>query len=92
MHDLGAEVVGIDKGDNEGEEFEHYRKDLTEKGSLNFLKDKSFDMILIQAFLDSPALGLGYKNYNNNSVCDELLSQMRRLVKEDGYIAVHPSK
>jgi hypothetical protein len=42
---LGAQPVGIDSGNLEGEAFEHYRFDLGQKGALDFLPSHSFDAV-----------------------------------------------
>jgi|SRR3989339_451297 len=54
--ELGAQPIGVDIGSLEGEEFEHYRTDLSKLGSLDFLPDQSFDGINLRQVLSSPQL------------------------------------
>lgn len=42
---LGAEAVGIDVGNLDGEPFEHHRLDLRDEHALDVLSDKSFDAV-----------------------------------------------
>lgn len=82
LMELGAEPVGIDIGNLEDELFEHYRADLTKKGSLNFLPDHSFDAINMKLFLDSPTMNLSANGRRH--VYGELEHQTLRLLKKDG--------
>jgi hypothetical protein len=51
---LGANPVGVDFGDLEGEAFEHYRIDLGQLGALDFLLDRSFDAVQDSRLFGSP--------------------------------------
>src|SRR5437588_11490907 len=50
----GADPVGVDIGDLEGEAFEYYHVDLGTPGALNFLPDHSFDAIQDSRLFGSP--------------------------------------
>ena len=52
--ELGAHPVGLDIGDNAGEEFEQYRVDLGVPGALDFLATESFDAIHESRLFGSP--------------------------------------
>lgn len=84
LKELGAEPVGIDAGNLEGEQFEHYNIDLSQPGALNILPDHSFDAINMWSLLDSPALRLGPKE--KRRMRKELEQQKQRLLKKDGRI------
>ena len=77
--------------------FEHYRKDLTQPGTLSFLPDGSFDGVRMRLFLSSPQL----ENMVTNRGLDkkkailklqkELYGQIRRLLKVGGKIIYRDS-
>src|SRR5947209_5513839 len=52
--ELGADPVGVDIGDLEGEAFEYYHVDLGIPGALDFLPDHSFDAIQDSRLFGSP--------------------------------------
>ena len=99
MFELGAKPVGVDIGSLEGEPYEHYQIDLSVPGSLDFLPDKSFDIIHTKAFMGwnpSPILKKNLKDRVIRSGSEvsqeELLKQIRdniniqikRLLKDGG--------
>lgn len=84
--ELGARPVGIDLGDNEGEEFEHYKVDLSKIGALNFLPEKSFDGVNMTFFLSSPHLETMTNEEDRENIKKEMENQIKRLLKEDGKI------
>lgn len=84
--ELGAIPVGIDTGNLEGENFEHYNIDLSQKGSLDVFPDKSFDAVHSRLLFSSPALENIFSKGKIISMRDELLSQAKRLIKDDGKI------
>ena len=79
--ELGAKPVGVDIGNLEGEEFEHYQLDLNIEGALNIFPDKSFDAINMRLLLSSPTFGTP-----SNEIIKELEKQRDRLLKDDGKI------
>jgi hypothetical protein len=56
IHYLGIDVIGVDIRTLEGEQFEHYRADLSKTGSLSFLGDHSIDLACEYKLFDSPTL------------------------------------
>jgi len=90
--ELGAEPVGIDYGNLDKEKFKHYRLDLSEKGALNFLPNKSFDGVTMRSLLNSPQLHhmiakkVGYQKEDTeiNNIKEELLEQIDRVLKDNG--------
>lgn len=90
LHVKGASVVGIDIGNNAGEAFEHYRKDLTKPNALDFLPSQSFDVMHHNAFLHegagygSPALYQTNARETIESLIGYLLFSAQRLLKEGG--------
>lgn len=82
--ELGAQPVGVDVGPLKGEEFEHYRLDLTQTDALSFLPDKSFDAINMRLLLSSPQLERMAGKAKRNDMKEELKKQVGRLLKDDG--------
>jgi len=86
---LGAEPVGIDLGDLEGEGFEHYQVDLGLSGALDFLPNHSFDAIQDSRLFGSPEFTAQFPDEAARlNVAQELKQQARRLLKTDG-IVIH---
>lgn len=83
LHELGANVIGIDLGSLEDERFTGYQINLTKENSLNFLKTNSIDIAIASSFFDSPALNHNYKS--GPETFKILLPQLERIVKNDGY-------
>lgn len=94
LKELGANVVGVDIGDLNGEEFEHHKLDLSVPGALDIFPDHSFDAINSVAFFDSPRLMMEHIRLSStviasdsgliNRTMKEIGSQIKRLLKEDG--------
>lgn len=84
--ELGANPVGIDMGNLEGEEFEHYRIDLSKPGALDFLPDKSFDGANMRLFLTSPHLEQMTNKKKLYATEKEMEKQIKRLLKDDGIL------
>lgn len=86
LHELGERSIGVDKGNLEGELFEHYGGvNLTLPGSLDFIQDYSIDIANARLFFSSPEL--------NSLKCPTgikqiLLPQLERIVKPDGYLVL----
>jgi hypothetical protein len=86
---MGAAPVGVDFGDLEGEQFEHYAVDLGKTGALNFLPDASFDGIQDSRLFGSPEFTAQFpKQADRLAVAHELVRQERRLLKPGG-IVIH---
>ena len=82
--ELGANPVGIDVGNLDGEEFENYRIDLSKPGALDFLPDKSFDGANMRLFLTSPHLEQMANKKKRDDIGKEMDRQIKRLLKDDG--------
>jgi SAM-dependent methyltransferase len=74
---LGADVVGVDIGDNQREKFESYRRDLTKKNCLDFLPNYSVDIAHAGGIFNLP--DVDYLLLKEN-----LLPQLERVVKKEG--------
>jgi len=86
---LGAQPVGVDLGDLEGEAFEHYRADLGQSGALDFLPSQSFDGIQDSRLFGSPEFTAQFPNAADRlKVAREIRRQERRLLKPNG-ILIH---
>ena len=87
--ELGADPVGVDMGDLEGEPFEHYRVDLGKAGALDFLPDASFDGIHDSRIFGSPEYTTQHPGLEDYSrISQEINRQERRLLKPGG-IVIH---
>jgi hypothetical protein len=85
--ELGADPVGIDFGDLEGEAFEHYRVDLGQRGALDFLSSHSFDAVQDSRLFGSPEFTTQFPNPGDRlKVAAEIRSQERRLLKAGGLV------
>ena len=84
---LGANPVGVDIGDLEGEPFEHYRVDLGREGALNFLPSHSFDAVQDSRLFGSPEFTAQFRvRADRLKVAEEIRNQERRLLKEGGMV------
>lgn len=86
LAEIGAHPVGIDIGNLEDEEFEHYSVDLSRKGSLDFLPNQSFDVIHSRLLFSSPQLENMVGNRAQTTVREEVERQVQRLLKEGGKV------
>ncbi len=87
--ELGADPVGVDFGDLEGEAFEHYRADLGERGALDFLPDHSFDAVQDSRLFGSPEFTARFSGRADRlRVAEQIRQQEQRLLKRGG-IVVH---
>ena len=87
--ELGAQPVGVDVGDLEGEVFTHYRVDLGRKGALDFLPTHSFDALQDSRLFGSPEFTSQFPNQAERlEVACEIRRQEERLLKTDG-IVIH---
>ena len=85
--ELGADAVGVDMGDLEGEPFEHYRVDLGKTGALDFLPDASFDGIHDSRIFGSPEFTTQHpapEDYQR--ISREIKRQEQRLLRPGGTI------
>ena len=86
---LGADAVGIDIGDLEGEAFEHYRVDLGREEALSFLPSHSFDAVQDSRLFGSPEFTAQFRVWSGRlKVAAEIRGQELRLLKESG-IVIH---
>lgn len=87
--ELGADPVGIDLGNLEGETFEHYQVDLGQPGILDFLPDHSFDAVQDSRLFGSPEFTAQFPNQADRlKVAAEIWRQAQRLLKPKG-IVIH---
>jgi hypothetical protein len=85
--ELGADPVGIDLGNLDGEAFEHYRVDLGQPGALNFLPAHSFDGVQDSRLFGSPEFTARFPNQKDRlKVAAELWRQEQRLLKPEGVV------
>ena len=84
---LGANPVGVDKGDLDREAFTHYRLDLGKTGALDFLTDHSFDAVQDSRLFGSPEFTAQFQNLADHvKVAQEIVRQEHRLLKAGGVI------
>jgi len=88
LQELGAQPVGVDIGDLEGETFEHLRLDLGIPGALDGLPEASFDAVHDSRLFGSPEFQAVYGSGNLERVRQEIRRQERRLLRPDG-ILIH---
>ena len=87
LFELGADPVGIDFGDLDGELFTHYRVDLGKIGALDFLPDRSFDAVQDSRLFGSPEFTAQFPNRADRlKIAQEIKQQEQRLLKTDGII------
>lgn len=87
--ELGADPVGVDLGDLEGEAFEHYRVDLGQEDALAFFASHSFDAVQDSRLFGSPEFTFQFPHSADRfDVAQEIRRQERRLLKPDG-ILIH---
>ena len=86
--ELGAEPVGVDLGDLDGESFEHYALDLGVAGALDALPSASFDAVQDSRLFGSPEFRGRHGPAHADRVRLEISRQERRLLKPGG-ILIH---
>jgi hypothetical protein len=85
--ELGAQPVGIDRGDLDAEAFEHYNVDLGQPGALSFLPDHSFDAVQDSRLFGSPEFTAQFpRKADRLKVAAEIWAQEQRLLKPGGII------
>lgn len=85
--ELGADPVGIDLGDLDGETFEHFNVDLGQPGALAFLPDRSFDAVQDSRLFGSPEFTAQFPNQADRlKVAVEIWRQEQRLLKAKGVV------
>jgi len=85
--ELGADPVGVDSGDLEGERFEHHRVDLGRPGALDFMPSASFDGVQDSRLFGSPEFRSAYPDPRDHErVKTEIRQQERRLLKPGGLL------
>ncbi len=96
LHELGVKVIGIDYGNLDGEEFEHYSLNLLDENSLSFIPDYSIDIAHSSMLFDSPQLiklsRCAFEKDTREKLKGVLLPQIERIVKPEGffYAEEHP--
>jgi hypothetical protein len=86
---LGADPVGVDIGDLNGESFEHYQVDVSRVGALDFLPQHSFDAVHDSRLFGSPEFVTRFPHRRDAlRIASEIVKQERRLLK-DGGILIH---
>ena len=89
LSEFGADSVGIDLGNLDGETFEHYHVDLGQRGALNFLPDHSFDAVHDSRLFGSPEFSAQFPYAEDRlKVAVEIWRQEQRLLKAAG-IGIH---
>jgi hypothetical protein len=88
LQELGAQPVGIDLGDLQGETFEYLRLDLGMPGALNDLPTASFDAVQDSRLFGSPEFQAAYGSRHVERVRQEIRRQERRLLRPGG-IPIH---
>lgn len=87
--ELGADPVGIDFGNLDGETFEHHNVDLGQPGALSFLSDHSFDAVQDSRLFGSPEFTSQFPDRGDRlKVAAEIWRQEQRLLKANG-IVIH---
>jgi len=85
--ELGADPVGIDRGNLDGETFEHYNIDLGLPGGLDFLPDHSFDAVQDSRLFGSPEFTAQFPNQEDRlKVAAEIWRQEQRLLRSTGVV------
>jgi len=91
LHELKASPIGIDLGNLDNEEFEHYYVDLMEKDSLRFLPDSSIEVAIAIDLFTSPVFEEQYGIKTGKRLEENLLLQLERIVRPEGYF-IHNGK
>ena len=87
LFELGADPVGIDFGDLDGELFTRYQVDLGKIGALDFLPDRSFDAVQDSRLFGSPEFTAQFPiQADRLKIAQEIKQQEQRLLKADGMI------
>jgi hypothetical protein len=85
--ELGADPIGVDRGDLEAESFTHHQVDLGKPGALDFLPDHSFDAIQDSRLFGSPEFTDQFPDPSDHlRVAREIRRQEIRLLKPGGII------
>ncbi len=85
--ELGAHPVGLDRGDLDGETFEHYSADLGRPGALSFLPDRSFDAVQDSRLFGSPEFTAQFPRQEDRlKIAAEIWAQEQRILKVDGVV------
>jgi len=85
--ELGADAVGVDIGDLEGEAFEYYYVNLGIIGALDFLPSHSFDALQNSRLFGSPEFTAMFPERSQRlRVTEEMKKQEQRLLKKNGII------
>lgn len=84
---LGAEPVGVDRGDLSGERFEAHNVDLGQPGALDFLPSDSFDAVQDSRLFGSPEFRAQFPEAEDRlAVAHEIVEQEVRVLKQNGKV------
>lgn len=83
LPELGAKPIGIDIGINPDAEFEFYQRNLNDAHVLDFIKDKSIDIVNCNQFYNSPFLRSHVRNAPE-TLKSILIPQIERVLKPEG--------
>ena len=86
LEELGAQPVGVDVGDLEGETFEHLRLDVGLPGALDGLQTASFDAVQDSRLFGSPEFQAAYGPRYVERVRREIRRQENRLLRPGGVL------
>lgn len=85
--EAGAEAVGMDVGNLEGERFEYYQVDLGQPGALDFLPEGSFDGVQDSRLFGSPEFTAQFPRKEDRlRVAGEIWRQEQRVLKPGGVV------
>ncbi len=87
LQTLGAQPVGVDRGDLSGETFEAHRLDLGQPGALDVFPSRSFDAVQDSRLFGSPEFRAQFPNADDRlAVAKEIVRQENRLLKSGGVV------
>ncbi len=88
LHELGANIIGIDNGYLDREPFSHFQLDLTVPGALDFIGDESADVVMADHFFHSEDLlyqKMRNPKLNIKDLRMQLFPQIQRILKRNGF-------
>lgn len=84
LHEVGAEVIGIDISDLSGERFHNYRIDLSLPQSLDLFASEQFHIVHHTSLLDSPTLACLANEGTQRKMAAYLRRSAERVLKTNG--------
>lgn len=80
LHELGANVIGIDGGSSNNEEYRHIQQNLMSSGKLiDSFQNKSIDLACAFSLFDSPSMGDGKGMFHF------LIDRLEPKIKDEGF-------